>query len=71
MIWWLMSSSTTATLPQRLREDLLVFRVMLLRGYIGVGCLPLLDPDTQTKTVVPLYGLCEDREPKQLGPFLQ
>lgn len=58
-------------LPQRLREDLLVFRVMLLKGYIGAGCLPQLGPDTHTKSVVPLYGLCEGREPKQLCPFLQ
>lgn len=71
MIWWLMSASPQPPLPQRLREDLLVFRVMLLKGYIGAGCLPRQNPDAHTKTVVPLYGLCEGREPKQLCPFLQ
>ena len=62
------SSKTIALLPQRLREDLLVFRVMLLKGYTADGCLPQFNPDVHTETVVPLYGLCEGREPKQTLP---
>lgn len=58
-------------LQQRLKEDLIVFRVMLLKGYTGPGCLPQLDLDIHTKTAVPLYGLCEGKEPTQLSPFLQ
>lgn len=47
------------------------FRVMLLKGCTGAGCLPQLDPDTHTESAVPLYGLCKGREPKQLWPFSQ
>lgn len=72
MIWWLLSSNTKATPATKInRWSASLVSCYLKATLVLAACLPQLDPDTHTKTVVPLYGLCEAREPKQLCPFLQ
>lgn len=65
-------SKAQLLLAQRLRENLQVFCVTLLRAYIGTGCQPRLTADApQTCAPRPWFHFMVSREPRERCPFLR